>query len=274
MTLESPTNPPTPPAPQSHENASDKATHPQRERPPINTPEMHPKPPHPHYEITCKKKRDWWDRAKMGAEFAGIVFLVIYTLYTAGIYHANRKAAKAAKSAADTAAKTMMIDQRAWVSPHIINQIFAKDKPLVVPIQFDNTGKTPAIHVQTCVVAEPVDHDFVPICPESSKSPGFDVIFPQGHIARLPNATGSQGTTLIDPEGLLREPLMKELQKRKKTVLVFGRVDYLDVFKKPHWSTFCSTMLIIPQSGSMPQVINWSTCPKWNDIDTEDENTK
>lgn len=262
---------PTPSTPQANQDTANENS---SVRPSVNaiaSPKVEPPPSHPCYKVACEKKRDGWDYAKLVAEFIGLGFLILYTLYTTGIYCANKKAADAARSAADTAAKTMIIDQRAWISPHIINQIFAKDQPLVVPVEFDNTGKTPAIHVQTCVVAEIVNKDVDLTCPDSLKSPGLDVIFPQNHISRTPNATGrgGGGKMDIDPEGLLREPLIKELRLRKKTVLVYGRVDYWDVFKKPHWSTFCSTMWIMPAIAKMPEIKNWSACPIGNDIDPE-----
>lgn len=231
-------------------------------------------PPKSDCQITCKTEKDFWDHVKTGAEIFGIVLLAVYTGYTIKMYCANRVAANAAQRAADIAAKTMQIDQRAWLSPQIVNQIFKKDQPLAVAVQFTNTGKTPAIHVQTCVVAEIVEKTRAGIdisCPESFKSPGFDVIFPSGHISRLPNASGRGGKTNIDPEGLLRELLMEEMREGAKTLYLYGRIDYWDVFKKPHWATFCSWMwLLPPTSGGMPETINWSNCEKGNDVDPED----
>lgn len=87
---------PMPPAQQTDENAADEANGPQSAHAPTIRPEMQVPPAHKHYKISCEKKRDGWDRAKLVAEFVGIVFLIIYTLYTAGIYCANRRAAEAA----------------------------------------------------------------------------------------------------------------------------------------------------------------------------------
>src|SRR5208282_3621016 len=120
--LESPTDPPSPPTPESHKDANNEAGHPQGKQLPTVTSKVHVPPPHSHYEVTCNKKRDGWDWAKMGAEFVGIIFLIAYTLYTCGIYHANRKAAEAARDAANTATQqrkdtveSFHVDQRAWI---------------------------------------------------------------------------------------------------------------------------------------------------------------
>lgn len=64
------------------------------------------KTPH-HCEITYKKEKDWWDKTKPYVEIAGLLFLAVYTGYTIKMYHANRKAANAAESAANTAALTL-----------------------------------------------------------------------------------------------------------------------------------------------------------------------
>jgi hypothetical protein len=95
VTSENPANPPTPATPQTHENGDDKATDPQGAQLPTFRKEVQIPPSHTYDAITRPKKRDGWDRAKMAAEFIGILFLIIYTLYTCGIYRANRVAAQA-----------------------------------------------------------------------------------------------------------------------------------------------------------------------------------
>jgi hypothetical protein len=233
-----------------------------------------PPPPPKQHEIAVNIKRDridWWT---LRMEGFGLFVLCVYTVFTALMYCANKKAAEAAKSANTIATKTMRITQRAWVSPHLIHQIFNENQPLVVSTQFDNTGETPAIHVQTCEVAEIVENtrkDVDISCPERAKSPGFDIVFPKGSLSRIANATGDGGKTRIDPEGLLRKPLMTALRKGDKSVYVYGRVDYWDVFQKPHWATFCSTMLIMPPTpGGMPETISWIVCRNGNDVDPEE----
>ncbi len=68
-----------------------------------------------HCEITCKTEKNWWDKAKPFVEIAGIILLFVYTLYTIKMYCANRDAANAAKSAADTAHDALVLGQRPWI---------------------------------------------------------------------------------------------------------------------------------------------------------------
>jgi hypothetical protein len=143
VTSENPTNSPTPPAPKSHEDANDKTPHVQNKLPPVNTPEVHPEPSHSHYEITCNKKRDGWDRVKMGAEFVGICFLIIYTLYTALIYCANKKAAEAAHDTLGEIQKQTILQRQQVVGTEAANITLAnplwdqKTKQVTLVLQND-----------------------------------------------------------------------------------------------------------------------------------------
>jgi hypothetical protein len=89
---------PIPLVPQTNQNADNNSGHPTNTSPSAGAPEVKAPPSYPGYKITCEKKRDGWDYAKMGAEFVGLAFLILYTLYTCGIYTANHDAAVAAQN--------------------------------------------------------------------------------------------------------------------------------------------------------------------------------
>jgi hypothetical protein len=77
------------------------------------TPEAKMPPSHSCHKISCDKKRDGWDYTKFFAEIIGLGFLVAYTIYTAGIYRANRKAAEAAHDTlVEIQRQTSMIKQQ------------------------------------------------------------------------------------------------------------------------------------------------------------------
>jgi|SRR5579862_3545632 len=240
-----------------------------------------------HCEITCKTEKNWWEKTKPYLETVGAVLLLIYTIYTAKMYHSNKQAAQAAADSASEAKKSreqsekafgvtveqFQMDQRAWISPHITNQLFEELKPFLIITEFNNTGKTPAIKVKTCEVAEIATltrerKRFDLTCPEGAYSPGYDIIFPTDHIYRTPNAAGNGGKHTIYKDGLNRKPLMDALRHGKKILYVYGRVDYCDVFNRPHWVTFCSRFQVMPATpGGLPETKNWQTCEVGNDID-------
>src|ERR1035437_6901276 len=100
-------------------------------------------PPTPcSYQITCKTDKDWRDKAKFWAEMLGLIVLIAYTIFTGLMYCANKKAADAAKSAADTAANSLKISERAYLGT---------DRPSQVPegiyLKVVNYGHSPASNV-------------------------------------------------------------------------------------------------------------------------------
>ena len=97
-----------------------------------------------HCEITCKTEKDFWDHVKTGAEIIGIVLLAVYTGYTIKMYCANKKAADAAKSAADTAASQLELDDRPWVDAAI-----ALDDLEQFPLEYNVNGAN--IHLKVKV---------------------------------------------------------------------------------------------------------------------------
>lgn len=221
-------------------------------------------------EKQSEKTYQGWSLFLQGAT---LVAVSIYALVAIFRWCEMRRAAKAAAGANRIAAQTLRENERAWAAPHITNQIFGKNLPLEIIVKFANTGRTPAIHVQTCVVSEIVEKTRPNIdisCPDSIKSPGLGIIFPNDSIERMTNAVGQGGKANIDPQGLLREGLMKELRHWDKNVWVYGRIDYWDIYQRPHWATFCSTMIIMPPApGGLPETKNWMACQNGNAVDPQ-----
>jgi hypothetical protein len=240
------------------------------------------KPPKEHCEVTCNTKRDWIDWATLALEGFGLAVLIVYTIATIAIWCANKRVAEDTHKSVVNADRNFRLDERAWVSPHITTgdfrdkRLFGDGSPLVVPIVFQNTGKTPAIHVQTCVIAEFVKNDTPTVdtsCPDKAKNPGFDLIFPNDHIIRPCITTGKCNVADNDPEGLLRIPLRDDLLKGRKALYLRGRVDYRDIFNHPHWVTFCSMLLIMPPTqGGLPYTFNWLLCENTQLVDSEPNN--
>lgn len=80
---------------------------------PTGTPKTKFPPSHPCHEISCGKKRDGWDYAKLFAELIGLVFLIAYTIFTAKIYCANQKATDAAqRTLGEIQKQTTMVHQQ------------------------------------------------------------------------------------------------------------------------------------------------------------------
>jgi hypothetical protein len=156
---------PIPPAPQGKENANKNATNPNSNA----VPEMKVPPSHARYKITCEKKRDKWDVAKLVAEFIGLAFLILYTLYTAGVYHANKEAAEAAKSAAEVARDAFVVGQRPWVKikhrviqPLTFNVMRNAGPVAIMTVEdtLENVGQSVALDVKIWEDIIPMDPNF------------------------------------------------------------------------------------------------------------------
>jgi hypothetical protein len=139
------------PGPNAHQEA-DRQTHAPDEQILSTT----AKPEIPPTKCQCcgphKENKHWIDYATVVLEIVGLIVLCIYAGYTIKIYCANREAADAAKSAADTAARQLELTERPWV--------FIKDARVVSPLRFDadraqvyfemvlrNSGPSPAVDV-------------------------------------------------------------------------------------------------------------------------------
>jgi hypothetical protein len=109
-------------------------------------------PPKTHCEISCKHEKDRWDKFKDGAEIFGISLLLIYTIYTIKMYCANKQAADAATSAANTAAQAVKDARQQFVNDERpIVWLKDRGKPFHLPsnqviwgLFLTNYGKTPA----------------------------------------------------------------------------------------------------------------------------------
>jgi hypothetical protein len=109
-----------------------------------------------YYEIRVKRSlRD----PKFVLEIAGFVVLFVYAIYTIKMYYANRDSADAAKSAAETADKSMKlayrprllligIDARVKTSPIGMEEPVLDEHRLTVQIQLPNTGPFTARNVR------------------------------------------------------------------------------------------------------------------------------
>jgi hypothetical protein len=166
-----------------------------------------------------------------------VVFIVIgiYTFFTILMYCANKQSADAATGAANTAERTMRLDQRAWVAVTAVNSktALAVDQTFTYSVHFIDTGKTPASNV----IVHPGDELL-----EKGQPPNLSVDSGPVRLGIL--SPGSERT--ID-KGLVpdtRRP--KTLTKedldvlKTKTLSVHGKITYDDIFGCHHWITYCA----------------------------------
>ena len=103
-------------------------------------------------QTSLRRTKDWQEHVKFWAELLGLVFLIVYTVFTGLMYRANRQAAKAAESAANTAARQLELTERPWVSiedARVTSPLtFGPDGAHVgIEIVLRNSGASPAVEV-------------------------------------------------------------------------------------------------------------------------------
>jgi hypothetical protein len=118
---------------------------------PTSAPTPQRQPPKTHCEITCKAENNWWDKTKPFVELVGVLLLLVYTIYTIKMYHANKKSADAAKSAAETARDALIVDHRPWIGPDTgfpsVKVRIDHDRIFLdTEMRVRNYGNSPALH--------------------------------------------------------------------------------------------------------------------------------
>jgi hypothetical protein len=144
----------------------------------------------------------------------------------------------------------MKIDQRAWIGIEYIQPIPPIPeigKTFSVNIRLKNTGKTPARNMVQSGSFGPVKSlAAINFAIENENKHDVGQLMPNGG-ATLPF------TPLINSN--TREPLIftQELfdafNSTNFKIVVYGRIDYSDIFGDPHWVTYCG-FLEVPFNGS------------------------
>jgi hypothetical protein len=146
-------------------------------------------------ETTRMRERDWIDKATFWLQVLGLFILVVYAVATIAIWRANKKAADAATSAANTARDTLVASSRAWIAPNTASftSKIAEHVPMSWGVQYSNTGKSPALDVhpiwslQQVPVSKFEDNTFNAFieadkasdaCTHLGTAPGADVVYP------------------------------------------------------------------------------------------------
>lgn len=208
------------------------------------------------------------DRLRVFSEFTGLFVLVAYTIFTALMYCANKEAANAARSAADTAQKTLVqsiesfrIDERAWVEIEPIKPNLLVETTQMFGATFTcdmyprNEGKTAAsgIRIRATDVLSTGGWDKYPDVVRKSQD-------------NIPQEIGDNAAPrVLAPETTAAAPfrLTCEAPKNGGVHYLIGRVDYCDQFRVRHWLRFC--YFVVNARGEV-----WN-CQEGNDEDHKPE---
>jgi hypothetical protein len=243
------------------------------EIPPAIGPTKPVPPPAPKQETQAREKeKHWLDYLEAGMAGFGLVVLIAYTIATIAIWCANKKAADAAKVAAeaaeranDVATYSLTASQRSWVQVADNNPKESDKKRIKDYTRFDfperitNIGKTPARKVKVDAVVEIVE---VGKEPKLTYYDLHDIVLTSVLFPDTPrDFSGSiiRNRVRVQPSAEEREGLANG----DLYVAVYGRVSYEDDFG-PHWTHYCWWQRYDEKPPAEGQA---KTCTEYNDVD-------
>jgi hypothetical protein len=163
------------------------------------------------------------------SKLTALCTLAIVFITFAYTYYAKKQVAQIAMQ--------IELDQRAWVGVTAISGSWEVGKPVTITIEFKNTGKTPAINITIVRYGEKI---------RINELPNFDIekiakkegIISTGTI--MPGGIGSIPVPIAaDWQSQPRDNLITEVLTGKQLFCIHGIINYEDIFRKPHWTTFC-----------------------------------
>jgi hypothetical protein len=226
------------------------------------------------------KKAKFYEKCTLALTGIGLLVLIAYTVFTGMMWCANKKSADAAKSAADTAQKTLTnsieafrVDERAWVEIGKIEktETYPPDQKFGEIFKFaiypKNVGKTVARDVRISIENIGSDGSFA----DNKKAIRMtqDQQFREmatGKRIRIPDRPGPQ---TVAPGDLSPVPVYTsgEEPRRYGTIFTYtylvGRIDYTDAFGTEHWKHIC--FIVINSRGDL------GNCQYGNDEDNNPE---
>jgi hypothetical protein len=223
-------------------------------------------------------KQDSRESIKLKIELATLIVIFIYTAVAAWQGCSNQRAANAAKSAADTAARSLLETNRSWIEilladewnkPRSINSIkrmLSQIKFRIVTLVFTNIGNFPIkeIHIEgnVEVVNSSEAVSFHPASPHYDRSHanmGRNILFPgrNGDFTAAAFPETNKGTEKITPLEI-NEMDRKGLTDGSKYIMVYARGTFIDGFGK-HWVEFCEPIFfVVPFQGKYGDCINYN----------------
>lgn len=198
-------------------------------------------------------------RATFWVGLATLIVLGFYTYFTWQLVDVSKETLSQSRTALNATIQSSYRDQRAWVGVDSITGNVELGKPLIVTVQYRNTGKSPALKLITIASVEPVD---------KGKEPSFTY---------EPNLAGVLSSTVLQPNAIYRNILnaggatniavtqvgYDRIRSGDLVVFVYGKLTYEDIFSRSHRTTFCVYLDPIGKT--------WNTYKGYNEVDPEPE---
>lgn len=232
-----------------------------------------------------RDKQDSRESMKLKIELATLIVIFIYTAVAAWQGCSNQRAANAAKSAADTAARALVETNRSWieirlggdwVKPIELAKGLAQMKYMSFPLTVTNIGRFPIKEIRLEGNAEFMEPD-IPISSQDfhwnrvHSKEGISILFPERHgdfpvgVIRKDYVQGISPQLFADFTDDDKEIFIKG----RKYFVLYARGTFIDGFGK-HWVEFCEPLVVPNAPSKYGDCINYNDTgdgdPKWKEV--------
>jgi hypothetical protein len=229
-------------------------TNQQREWPVIDSPMTQPSANDKKWQDEEKR---YWERQIRIAQWlnwitgvAGVIALIgLSFVYSQTV--STRLAAEAAAQQAALMEKSMKLAERAWVGATSKDMmILMPGIPMKVKVVFKNSGKTPAINVQTFGKLVQMNRELPAELFERTPLPSTR----ERGFALAPNVDSHSPFTGEIPK-------LQMIKDKKVFVYFYGQITYEDIFRGSHWTKFCGVYDMDENA--------FVNCNGYNDVDRD-----
>ncbi len=182
-----------------------------------------------HSDEKKKYSVEWWKpRAEIFGIFAALALLAVNGCQA----WITGKAVNVSKGQLEEMRNQRVMDERAWVFVTELATI-PQSNSVTFVVKFKNSGRTPAFDLQTTAgqvqINPPYDERNLP--PDVSRGiASLDNRPPEYQNIMAPNEELVMAVKSVDDQPTI---------DRKRTSYIYGKIWYNDIFKRPHWTTFC-----------------------------------
>jgi hypothetical protein len=182
------------------------------------------------------------ERSWLGRATVGIALLTLFVLVGSGVvaYVAWKGSIESAR-----------IDQRAWLSVSVKPFDLIDGRQITVPVQIDNTGKTPAIAFDGYFKVTVMPRGHTPPLEYGIRSYHYfgGILSPNGSFS-APFITARDIASPNGPPIVLAPALHDALNRGEAFVIIFAQVTYRDVFHIRHWTRYCGASPVFTRNDA------------------------
>jgi hypothetical protein len=159
---------------------------------------------------------------------------------------------------------TTRVDQRAWIKIEARAKPISENQPLEAVFRITNTGKTPAMKISQRYAVQKIPADGSPNIVAGPAVTEFVGMLTPNAPHEITVARQKDIPNLSEPL-LLTKTDIQDFKSGKAYLAVVARIDYVDIYNRPHWIKYCYADTHNLGEG----LVLTGKCVEFNSVDTE-----